>query len=76
MAVSTGISVGAGVGTVAITTVRTRRFMEKVNREFFGPRGLKASICKNDELVTRLRCDPMQPELACVYGPATKHDGY
>lgn len=56
MATGTGMSVAAGVGTAATTIVRTKQFMEKVNREMFGPRGLEATICKSDELIRRLGC--------------------
>jgi hypothetical protein len=44
----------AGVGTAATTTMRTRRFLETVNREYFAPRGLRASICKNKQLEEKL----------------------
>jgi hypothetical protein len=59
MAASAGMSVAAGVGTAATTIIRTQRFLEKVNREFFGPRGLKAGICKSGELVAKLGCGPI-----------------
>ncbi|KAK7191671.1 uncharacterized protein CC84DRAFT_1162753 [Paraphaeosphaeria sporulosa] len=59
MGVSAGMGVAAGVGTAATTIVRTRRFMEKVNREFFAPRGLKAGICKSEELAGKLGCGPI-----------------
>lgn len=63
MAAGAGINLTAGVGTAAFSTVRTRRFMEKVNREYFAPRGLKASIYKNQQLVEKLDCDTILPLL-------------
>lgn len=60
MGVSTGMGVAAGVGTAATAMIRTRRFMEKVNSEFFRPRGLKVGICKNEELGRKLGCGPIK----------------
>ena len=48
------MNVVAGVGTAAVTMTRTRRFMEMVNQGYFAPRGLKASIYKDKQLVERL----------------------
>jgi len=62
MAASAGMSVAAGLGTAASTIIRTRRFFDKVNREFFGPRGLKALICKSDELVGKIGCGVIEME--------------
>lgn len=54
MGASAGMRLAAGMGTAATTKIRTRRCMEKINREFLAPRGLIASICKNEELVSKL----------------------
>jgi hypothetical protein len=59
-----GMNVVAGVGTAAVVYGRTRYFMEKVNREYFAPRGLQASICKHEQLVAKLGLDPDAPLLA------------
>lgn len=58
------MNVAAGVGTAAVTMTRTRRFMDMVNQEYFAPRGLKASIYKDKQLVERLPHDPNTPLLA------------
>jgi hypothetical protein len=49
-----GTSILAGTASAVISAKRTRRYLETVNREFFGPRGLKVGIVKYDELVFRL----------------------
>lgn len=54
----------AGVGTAATAKTQTRRFLEMVNREYFAPRSLKASICKNIELEEKLRYNLDRPSLA------------
>lgn len=53
-AASFGIGMAAGVGTAAVTRIRTQRFLEAVNRDYFGPRGLKVSICKGHDLAPRI----------------------
>lgn len=53
-AASFGIGMAAGVGTAAVTRIRTQRFLEAVNRDHFGPRGLKVSICKGHDLAPRI----------------------
>ncbi|KAI1511814.1 hypothetical protein L13192_07052 [Pyrenophora tritici-repentis] len=58
------MNVAAGVGTAAMTKSRTRRFLEIVNETYFAPRGLKASIYEDKELVERLSLDPNMPPLA------------
>jgi hypothetical protein len=52
-----GMNVAAEVGIAAIKSMRTKKLMTKVNNEFFGPRGLKVSICKNKELPAKLGQD-------------------
>ncbi|KAH8646871.1 hypothetical protein BX600DRAFT_518891 [Xylariales sp. PMI_506] len=48
------MSVAAGVARAVFARIRTKRFLEVVNREYFAPRGLKVSICKNEDLVAKL----------------------
>ncbi|KAI4705905.1 hypothetical protein J4E81_000790 [Alternaria sp. BMP 2799] len=60
------MNVAAGVGTAATTTMRTRRFLEAVNREYFAPRGLEASICKNRQLEEKLGCNVHMPSSAVL----------
>jgi hypothetical protein len=52
-----GMNVAAGVGTAAVSYGRTRYFLEKVNREYFAPRGLRVSVCKYQQLVEKLGLD-------------------
>ncbi|KAF2488422.1 hypothetical protein BU16DRAFT_520536 [Lophium mytilinum] len=49
-AASAGIGLAAGAGTAAVTITRTKMFMERVNKEYFGPRALKASLVGDEEL--------------------------
>lgn len=58
-----GMSAAAGVGTAGVAKVRTRKYMEFVNDELFAARGLRVSICKDEELVRRLRCGTDQQAL-------------
>lgn len=65
-AASFGIGMAAGVGTAAVTRIRTQRFLEAVNRDFFGPRGLKVSICKGHDLAPRIGVGQLLPEIPLV----------
>ncbi|KAF4775626.1 hypothetical protein HER10_EVM0012678 [Colletotrichum scovillei] len=56
-------NVTAGLGTAATRIVRTKLFLDKVNRDYFEPRGLKASICRSKTLAARLGCGEQLPEL-------------
>ncbi|KAK0758682.1 hypothetical protein N5P37_009081 [Trichoderma harzianum] len=62
-AASFGIGMAAGVGTAAVTRIRTQRFLEAVNRDYFGPRGLKVSICKGHDLAPRIGLGQLLPEI-------------
>lgn len=53
-----GIQVAAGVGSGAVSAVRTKRFLAQVNERYFAPRGLKASIKKDEDLANILFADP------------------
>jgi hypothetical protein len=57
MVTGTSLNVAAGVGTAAASILRTRSLMEKMNREYFAPRGLKVSICKDEVLARKLGFD-------------------
>lgn len=59
-----GINVAAGVGTAAVSYGRTRYVLEKVNREYFAPRGLQVSLCKYKQLVEKLDLDTQAMVLA------------
>jgi hypothetical protein len=63
MAAGAGIGVAAGVGTAVVSATRSKLFLERVNKEYFGPRGLKASIVKDSQLAAKLgvsaRSDPL-----------------
>lgn len=54
MIAGTGMNVVAGAGTAAVSYGRTRHFLEKVNREYFAPRGLQVSLCKYQQLIEKL----------------------
>ncbi|KXH42221.1 hypothetical protein CSIM01_08973 [Colletotrichum simmondsii] len=56
-------NVTAGLGTAATRIVRTKLFLDKVNRDYFEPRGLKASICKSETLAAKVGCGEQLPEL-------------
>ncbi|KAK1495296.1 hypothetical protein CTAM01_08751 [Colletotrichum tamarilloi] len=56
-------NVTAGLGTAATRIIRTKLFLDKVNRDYFEPRGLKASICKSKTLAARVGCGERLPEL-------------
>ncbi|KAF3049356.1 hypothetical protein E8E11_005380 [Didymella keratinophila] len=56
-----GINVAAGMGTAAVSYGRTRFFLEKVNREYFAPRGLHMLVCKYQQLVKKLAIGPDVP---------------
>ncbi|KAF3034331.1 Serine/arginine repetitive matrix protein 2 [Didymella heteroderae] len=58
-----GMNFAAGVGTAAVSYGRTRYFLEKVNREYFTPRGLQVSICKYQQLIEKLAVCPDFPVL-------------
>ena len=49
-----GVSILAGTASAVISAKRTRKYLEKVNREYFAPRGLKVGIVKYDEILFRL----------------------
>ncbi|KAF2096227.1 hypothetical protein NA57DRAFT_78995 [Rhizodiscina lignyota] len=50
MTIGTGMQVVAGAGMMAVAAVRTRRFLQRSNSEYFAPRGLKVSIKKDQDL--------------------------
>jgi hypothetical protein len=56
------MNAAAGLGSAAVITIRTRHFLETVNREYFAPRGLKVYICKYKELVEKLGCRQYLPD--------------
>ncbi|EXF77138.1 hypothetical protein CFIO01_01785 [Colletotrichum fioriniae PJ7] len=56
-------NVTAGLGTAATRIVRTKMFLDQVNRDYFEPRGLRASICKSKTLAAKLGCGEQLPEL-------------
>ena len=52
-----GMNVAAEVGTAAVSYGQTRYFLEKVNREYFAPRGLRVSVFEYQQLVEKLNFD-------------------
>lgn len=54
MIAGAGINVAAGVGTAAVLYGRTHYFLEKVNREYFAPRGLQVTVCKYQQVIGKL----------------------
>lgn len=56
---------GAAVAaSIAITKARTKRYLEKVNREYFAPRGLKVSMCEDEALAAKVGYPQSLPDLA------------
>ncbi|KAI1081891.1 hypothetical protein F5B20DRAFT_36765 [Whalleya microplaca] len=51
---SFGVRAAAGVGTAGISVARTKAFLDRVNRDYLNPRGLKVSLKKDDELTALL----------------------
>ena len=58
------MNVAAGAGSAAVCAIRTKSFLEKVNQEYFAPRGLKASVCKDEELRNKIGYFESLPEVA------------
>lgn len=56
----------AVAGSKVITHTRTKRYMEIVNQEYFGPRGLKVSLCNDKELAALIGYPQTQPDLVWV----------
>ncbi|KAK1687578.1 hypothetical protein BDP55DRAFT_630773 [Colletotrichum godetiae] len=59
-------NVTAGLGTAAIRIIRTKIFLDEANRDYFEPRGLRASICKSKSLAAKLGCGEQLPELSLI----------
>ncbi|KAJ4244765.1 hypothetical protein NW762_014342 [Fusarium torreyae] len=49
-----GLEVAAGTGAAACAYIRTKRLLDRVNREIFTPKGLKMEILKDEEIMKRL----------------------
>lgn len=60
------MNVTAGIGTAVTTKIRSQRFLEKVNQEYFAPRGLRALICKDKDLEGKLGPTPSMNSLEFV----------
>ncbi|KAJ5740843.1 hypothetical protein N7493_000715 [Penicillium malachiteum] len=45
------MNLAAGLGTVAASKIRTKKYMKKVNAEIFEPKGLHARLCKTDKML-------------------------
>jgi hypothetical protein len=52
--VSLGLGLAAGTGTAATAYIRTKRTLDRVNRDIFAPKGLKMEIVKDDEVMRQL----------------------
>ncbi|KAH7310727.1 hypothetical protein B0I35DRAFT_439601 [Stachybotrys elegans] len=48
------VSAVADAGAIAIAKSRTNAYLKKWNQEYFAPRHLRVSVCKTQELVTKL----------------------
>jgi len=62
--VGAGLQGLAGVGSAVASARRTRLFLDRVNGEFFGPRGLRARIVKDGELARAVGFPVGRPALA------------
>jgi hypothetical protein len=58
------MNASATAGSKIITKKRTGQYLEIVNREYFNPRGLNVSLCKDDDLSALVGCPPSWPKLA------------
>lgn len=59
-----GTSVAAGAGSYAVARVRITRYLERANTEYFHPRGLLASIAKQNTLPQLIHQSENAPLLA------------
>ncbi|KAL3419044.1 hypothetical protein PVAG01_09265 [Phlyctema vagabunda] len=59
-----GVQALAKLGTVAVSKSRTDLYMQKVNKEFFVPRGLRATITSRDAMAMSLRLPGSAAKLA------------
>lgn len=50
-----GIQLVAGVGTAVALKVKTKGFLDGVSQRYFGPRGLKMSLKRDEDLIALLR---------------------
>lgn len=64
----TGMQVAAGVGSAAVSKIRTKKFLNETNEAYFGPRGLRASIKKDGEVAAMVGFPRSLPPLAPVDG--------
>ncbi|KAF9771793.1 hypothetical protein IL306_010539 [Fusarium sp. DS 682] len=63
--VSLGLGIAAGTGSAATAYIRSKRVLDRVNREIFAPKGLEMKIVKDEEVMQRLKTtakslDPLQ----------------
>ncbi|KAF4333356.1 hypothetical protein FBEOM_12819 [Fusarium beomiforme] len=63
--VSLGLGIAAGTGSAATAYIRSKRVLDRVNREIFAPKGLEMKIVKDGEVMQRLNTtakslDPLQ----------------
>ena len=57
------LETGAVAGYIIAYKRRTKAFFKKVNKEFFAPRGLQASIVKNKDMPAKIGYDKGLPDL-------------
>lgn len=58
--VSLGVSVASGAATFAVAKARIARYIERANKEYFNPRGLRVRIAKQNFLPQRLQVGEQQ----------------
>lgn len=63
--VSLGLGIAAGTGSAATAYIRSKRLLDRVNREIFAPKSLEFKIVKDEEVMRRLNTtatslDPLQ----------------
>ena len=66
MAIGMGIQAAATAGMFAVGRVRITRYLERVNKEYFVPRGLQARIAKQNSLPDIIGQSPNAPLLAPI----------
>jgi hypothetical protein len=63
MFIGMALETGAVAGYYIAYKHRTKSYFKKVNKEFFAPRGLQASIVKNKDMPGKIGYDKGLPDL-------------
>ncbi len=69
----TGLQAAAKLGTVVVSKKRTDMYMDTVNKDFFTPRGLKATIMSREAMAVTLRLPGNAERLAPITNENINH---